>query len=464
MTATLAIAPADATVGTTAPASSDEAAMLMDYTINSDPGAATMKKVAAAVKKAGGKVLSQYKPIGVTVAQSDKKSFATDLRKQKDLIDSVGATRTSAVDAKLLPKPDFESKLASGALDPLAILDAAKITPEPREDEQWGLAKIRSLKANEIEDGKGILVGILDSGSNDLHEDLQANFDRKSSVNCESGNGVPNTEDGAWRAQRAHGTHTAGTVAAARNGIGVAGVAPGVKFASIKVSNDAGFYFAEYVLCGYWWALKHGVDVTNNSYFVDPWMFWCKNDPDQGAVQESMTRMITYTQRKGMINVAAAGNAAYDLAHNTTDSSSPNDSEPIPNRPINKNCLDIPAEIDGVIAVSAIGADGKKASFSNYGKKIIDVAAPGVNILSTYWPEDDAYAVLSGTSMASPHVAGVVALLDAAHPGLSVKQLTKLLFKSAVDTPCDGATGCEGSPGNNGFFGHGVVDALNAVK
>jgi subtilisin family serine protease len=462
VTATLAVAPAGAT--TTTSSSDVDAAMLMNFTVNSDPGAATMKKVAAAVKKAGGKVLSQYKPIGVTVAQSNKKSFATDLRKQQDLIDSVGATRTSAVDAKLLPKPDFEAQLAAGAVDPLAILDAAKIKPEPREPEQWGLAKIRSLKANEIEDGKGILVGVLDSGSNDLHEDLQANFDRKTSVDCQSNNGIPNTEDGAWRAQRAHGTHTAGTVAAARNKLGVAGVAPGVKFASIKVSNDAGFYFAEYVLCGYWWALKHGVDVTNNSYYVDPWMFWCKNDPDQGAVQESMHRMITYTQRKGMINVAAAGNAAYDLAHKTTDSSSPNDSEPIQDRPINKNCLTIPAEIDGVIAVSAIGQDGKKAGFSNYGKNHIDVAAPGVNILSTYWPEDDVYAFLSGTSMASPHVAGVVALLDAAHPGLSVKKLTKLLYKSAVDTPCDGATGCEGTAKNNGFFGHGIVDALNAVK
>lgn len=455
----LAVALAAAPAGASSAVSSidptaDEAGMLMDFTINSARGAKPMADVKAAVKAAGGTVLSQYAPIGVTVAQSSRKSFVTDLRALDQLIDSAGATRTSAVDAVLAPKVDDE-----------AMIGPVQIDPEPREDEQWGLAKIQSLEANEIEDGKrSVLVGILDSGTNDLHEDLGANFNRPASVDCQANNGIPDTTDGAWRPTRSHGTHTAGTVAAVRNGIGVAGVAPGVQFASIKVSNDAGFYFPEYVLCGYWWALHHGVDVTNNSYFVDPWVFWCANDPDQGAIQESLTRMINYTQRKGMINVAAAGNSNYDLAHKTTDSASPNDSTPIPDRPINRNCLDIPAEVKGVIAVAALDQSGNKASFSNYGKNIVDVTAPGVSILSTLWPGDDAYGFLSGTSMASPHVAGVVALIDSAHPGLSLKQMTKRLNKTSVDIGCRGASGCEGSPRNNGFFGHGVVNALAGVS
>ena len=210
--------------------------------------------------------------------------------------------------------------------------------------------------------------------------------------------------------------------------------------------------------------MKHGVDITNNSYFVDPWMFWCADDPDQGAVQESFARMISYTHRKGMVHVAAAGNSAMDLANKTTDSSSPNDSTPIHDRPIDETCLDIPTEIKGVITVSAIQQSGTKASFSNYGKDIIDVAAPGVSILSTGWPGSQDYHFLSGTSMASPHVTGVIALMESRHPGLSLKKITKRLFNGLRRHPVRRCAGCQGPADNNGFYGHGVVNALNAVN
>ena len=432
----------------------DETAIRMNFTINSATGAAAMDDVAAAVDDAGGEVISQYAKIGVTVAQSSRGQFASDLRAQDDLVESVGATRTSAVDAVLEPKTGFEES------------QRVAIVEEPREGEQWGNTKLESLEANEIEDGKRtVVVGVLDSGVNDLHEDLSANFNRAASVDCVSGNGVPNTADGAWRPTTStHGTHVAGTIAAARNGLGVAGIAPGVSYASIKVVNDDGFIFPEYAICGFMWAAAKGVEVTNNSYYIDPWYFWCANDLDQGAVQESVRRVIAYTQKKGVINVAAAGNENYDLAHKTTDSTSPNDSEPIPNRPVNKKCIDMPTEHKGVITVSAIQQSGTKASFSNYGKGIIDVAAPGNGILSTTWPGTSSYGSLSGTSMASPHVAGVIALIESTTPGLSLREMTRRLYLTSVDTPCGGAPTCEGPAENNGFYGRGVVNALNAVS
>jgi subtilisin family serine protease len=256
----------------------------------------------------------------------------------------------------------------------------------------------------------------------------------------------------------------AGTIAAARNGLGIAGIAPGVQISSIKAMNDSGYLFPEYVICAFMFAAKKGVEVTNNSYYMDPWYFWCKNDPDQGAVQESLKRVIEYTHKQGIINVAAAGNENYDLANKTTDSLSPNDSEAIPNRPVNKKCLDIPTEIDGVVTTSAIQQSLAKASFSNYGLDKIDVAAPGVGILSTTWPGSSSYGSLSGTSMASPHVAGVVALIESVDPGLSVDKMLKRLYKTAVDKACPGGTSCEGSPKNNGYFGRGIVNAKKAVK
>ena len=291
----------------------------MNYVVNSDPGKATMAEVEAAVEDAGGTVISQYAPIGVTVAQSSRTKFAKDLRDLTGLIDSVGATRTSPVGAVLPPKAGFEERQR-----PLIEL-------EPREGEQWGNTKL-AVARRERDRGRqevGARRRASTAGATTCTRTSRRTSTATVSVDCESQNGVPNTEFGAWRALREHGTHTAGTVAAARNGIGVAGIAPGIEFASIKVSNDDGFYFPEYVLCGFWWAMKHGVDITNNSYFVDPWMFWCADDPDQGAVQESFARMISYTHKKGMVHVAAAGNSAMDLANKTTDSSSPNDSEPI---------------------------------------------------------------------------------------------------------------------------------------
>jgi len=445
---------------TAAPASAapnrapDETAILMNFTINSAEGGGAMDEVAAAVAEAGGEVISQYAKIGVTVAQSSRGQFAVDLRAQGDLIDSVGATRTSAIDALVEPKTGFEPD------------QRVQIVEEPREGEQWGNTKLESLEANEIEDGVStVVVGVLDSGVNDLHEDLAANFNRPASVDCVSGDGVPNTAEGAWRpTSSTHGTHVAGTIAAARNGLGIAGIAPGVSYASIKVVDDDGFIFPEYAICGFMWAAAQGVEVTNNSYYIDPWYFWCANDPDQGAVQESLRRVLAHTQKRGVVNVAAAGNENYDLADKTTDSISPNDSTPIPNRPVNRGCLDMPTEMKGVITVAAIQQAGTKASFSNYGKGKIDVAAPGQGILSTVWPGTSGYGNLSGTSMASPHVAGVVALIESTTPGLSVKEMTRRLYQTSVDTDCGGAPTCEGTPENNGFYGRGVVNALNAVS
>jgi subtilisin family serine protease len=324
------------------------------------------------------------------------------------------------------------------------------------------MTAIGADKAHEVSDGsRHVLVAVLDSGIQGDHPDLSANIDAGASASCLTG--VPDTSYDAWQpTTSSHGTHVAGTIAAARNGVGIVGVAPNVRVSSVKVVNDDGFIYPEAAICGFMYATATGADITNNSYYIDPWMFWCDDAADQAAVKTAVDRAVQYSQDHGVLNVAAAGNENTDLANKTVDTSSPDDTTPV-TRPINAGCTDLPAELDGVVTVASTTKAGARSSFSNYGLGVIDVAAPGSSILSTV--AGSGYAYYSGTSMASPHVAGVAALLKSAHPEYSGPALGDALAAQANDVPCPAATAaCTGTTENNSFFGDGLVDALEAVS
>jgi subtilisin family serine protease len=447
-----------------APAGSTTAAaepgLLMNYVVNTKASPGHVRKVVQAVKAAGGTVVQAYDQIGVVVAQSTNPDFRTDVRKGRDgrEVQSVGATRTAAVSEG--PVGSAPAKLTTAKS--LMAGEAAPVA-DPRESEQWDMQQIKADQAHKITDGsRRVLVGINDSGVDDTHPDLAPNFDARDSVNCIN-NGVPDTTVGAWRpTTSSHGTHVAGTVAAARNGIGIVGVAPGVRIASVKVVNDDGFIYPEYAICGWIWAAEHHMDVTNHSYYIDPWTYWCKDGGDQGAVQESVRRAVEFATNKGVLSVAAAGNSNYDLANKTTDNSSPDDSTLV-TRDINNSCLDLPTELPGVITVASTTQARVKSGFSNFGLNKIDVAAPGSGILSTL--PGGGYGTMSGTSMASPHVTGVAALMKSAHPWWTPRDLEKALRKEADDTACPTTPDahCTGTTANNAFYGEGIADALDAV-
>jgi subtilisin family serine protease len=156
-----------------------------------------------------------------------------------------------------------------------------------------------------------VLVAVLDSGIEGTHPDLRPNLDTAASAGCLSGSA--DRSPAAWQPTTSdHGTHVAGTIAAARNGVGIVGVAPGVRMSSIKVVNDDGFIYPEAAICGFLHAAATGADITNNSYYIDPWEFWCDDDADQAAVKEAVDRAVQYTNDRGIVNVAAAGNARRD--------------------------------------------------------------------------------------------------------------------------------------------------------
>jgi subtilisin family serine protease len=459
---------------------------LMSYVVNVDvanPGHTTV--VENAVRAAGGVVVQSWPQIGVVVAHSRVSTFRADVVAHGgNAVDSVGATRTvevtegtpeaagaswgrGASDWKKGATKDWNGDVEA---DPTPAA-----TTDPRESEQWDLQMIKADQAHRITDGsRNVLVGVLDSGIDADHPDLVKNLDVANSVNCTDA-GRPSTT--GWEPTTSdHGTHVAGTIAAARNGVGIVGVAPNVRLASVKVVNDAGFIYPEYAVCGFVEAgLKH-MDVTNNSYYVDPFEFYCEDQPDQYAAKEAVRRAVTWSTSQGVVHAAAAGNSAHDLADKSSfkDNGSPDD-QPTSgqvSRTLNSGCQDIPTELDGVVTVSSMQRfpagtlDSRLSSFSNRGLGVIDVAAPGSSILSTV-VANNGYGLKSGTSMASPHVAGVLALMKSVHPTWTPAQMIEKLRQQADDKTCNttpGVPACTGPAADNSYFGEGVVDALDAVS
>ncbi|MEQ8143003.1 S8 family serine peptidase [Streptomyces sp. OP7] len=490
LTASLGFLPAAASAAP-ATVSAEQAAdaPALAYVVNTKADHRTIASVKRAVAAADGEVVIAYEKIGVIVARSSNADFAKTLRKVRG-VQSAGATRT----APLAPAGTTDA----GSAEYLTAADTAKLkaasakTPgsEPLEADQWDLRAIGADKAAKINPGsRNVTVAVIDTGVDDTHPDLAPNFSRSQSANCFGG--APDTSPGAWRPYTAddyHGTHVAGEIAAARNGVGVAGVAPGVKVSAINVTDpDNGLFYAEAVVCAFVFAADHGVEITNNSYYVDPWMYNCMDDPDQRAIVDAVNRAQLYAQRKGTLHFASAGNSNHDLASDAiVDDSSPNDTTPVTRTIDPSECFDIPTQLPGVVTVSATGSENLKSYYSSYGKGVIDVAAPGGDgryqlpdtpskngrILSTM--PNNAYAWLQGTSMASPHAAGVAALLKSEHPWLPPAALQALLKAQAKNPGCpasydqdgDGTQDatCEGGRAVNGFYGFGIVDALRAVK
>jgi subtilisin family serine protease len=433
---------------------------------------------AAVIDQAGGSLTYAYNEIGVAIAQSGSADFRSALLAD-NRIQGVSSTEGFGVQHK----DEFVEFYDAAGPPPGDLPNSPVSDTDPLSSLQWDMIQIHTPEAHAITGGSpSVLVGDIDTGLDYTHPDLVANIDFANSVSCVGG--VPNQDPAAWNDQFGHGTHTAGTIAAAANDIGIVGVAPNVKIAAIKATDSNGFLYPEYVICAFMWAATHNVDVTNNSYFVDPWLFNCRNDPVQRAIWESLRRAIRYAMSQGVTVVASAGNQNDDLAHPTVDTISPDDGTPL-TREITNACGVIPAEIPGVITVSANGNLMQKSYYSSYGVGVVQVVAPGGDsrfqrtdgaprgtVLSTY--PGNRYAYLQGTSMASPHAAGVAALIISQVGKMPPGKVAAYLTQTADFVPCPAnpfnpgppfnylAT-CQGGDGYNSFYGHGQVNALRAV-
>ncbi|MDR6998853.1 S8 family serine peptidase [Neobacillus niacini] len=278
------------------------------------------------------------------------------------------------------------------------------IPQEPDYSKQWYLNKIQMPKAWDVTKGSSrITVAVIDDGVQQDHPDLKGKI--VSPYNAVTGN--------ARYTPQEHATHVAGIIAASFNKTGIAGIAPDVKIMPINVfdGEEASDYA---VALGIKYAVEHHADVINMSL----------GSPNYSVLLDYYAK---YAKSKGVILIAAAGN---DGTFTKT----------------------YPAALDSVVGVGATTSHDHVAFYSNKGS-FVDFTAPGSNIYSTI--DGSSYAQLTGTSMASPVVSGVAALVRSKNPFLTPDQVESIMKHSVVDL---------GTKGRDDYYGYGRIDAYKAVS
>lgn len=272
---------------------------------------------------------------------------------------------------------------------------------------QWNLPLIGMEQSWDISEGSSdVIVAVVDTGVDMNHPEFKGKL--VEGYNVLKDNNYPMDDNG-------HGTHVSGIIAAKTNNKdGIAGMTWKSKLMPVKAIGADGSGSAVDIAQGIYWATDHGADVINLSV---------GNYTSSAALKEACR----YAFDHNVVLVAASGNDASDQPS-------------------------YPAAYDEVLSVAAVDHLKERADFSNYGD-YVDVAAPGVDIPSTYIYSD--YASLSGTSMACPHVTALAALVRSVHHGMKNSDVMDVIRSSALDL---------GPPGPDKLYGHGMIDVNHTLK
>ena len=378
------------------PANAGSGGKVREYVVQYGDGVSAAD-AKAAIRSIGGRVVAEISAIGIVKVRTTNPEFASEAIGSSAL---AGVARNRIIGyaepAQREKVDKVESLIAARGAGPAA---AAAVDEEPLADLQWGMEMIGATADGSYAVDTGnpdVLVGIIDTGIDASHPDLDDNFNAELSRNFTTDiplidgpcNQEPDhsCEDPADVDEGGHGTHVAGIVGAELNGLGVAGVAPTVSLVNLRAGQDSGYFFLFETLEAYVYAADNGVDVVNMSFFTDPWWANCRDNPDdtlqeqieQRSVIDLSNAALDYAFAHGVTLIAAEGNEHTDLGDPTFDVLSPD--YPPGNertREIDNSCLVIPTEGNHVISVSALGSTGRKAYYSNYGLEQTVVSAPG---------------------------------------------------------------------------------------
>ncbi|MBC7897288.1 MAG: S8 family serine peptidase [Cytophagaceae bacterium] len=428
--------------------------------------------LAADIRSAGGTLTASLDAIGVAVASSDDPSFPARASRIRGV---------SGVD------PDVVLQWVNPAVAPAEVtVDESDVVEQSHEVGghetfrlvQWAPDAISApaawaAGAEGDNQGAGARVAILDGGIRSTHIDIAPNLDVARSASFVPGFAFNADVGTFW-----HGTHVAGIVAAPANAIGTVGIAPRATLIGVKVLHNGSGSFS-WVIQGIVYAAKPileggaGANIINLSLGAG----FPKNGPEAAHLKNALSKAVTYAYQRGVTVIAAIGNDAIDLDHTA-------------------NLIFVPAMSPHAIAVSALGPMGwalgstdldRPASYTNFGQSAVELAGPGGDfvlpgsaicvkprlpsgtVINFCWVFDmvmapcrgggatsiSSYCWAAGTSMASPAVAGVAALIVGKNPLLKPSEVRAILRASADDL---------GKPGNDDFYGRGRVNALRAVQ
>jgi subtilisin len=304
-------------------------------------------------------------------------------------------------------KVEVDTACYAAGYGPYKHLQACEPWPVTTETIPDGVNQVKAPLAWGTSKGKGIRVAVLDTGIDFEHQDLKDNYV----------SGVSFVKDvSSPMDDHCHGTHCAGTIAAAMNGAGVIGVAPEASLYAVKVLDKNASGLFSWSIAGIDWCMRNNIQVISMSL----------GNP---SVPEAVELICNAAWSQGLLIVAGAGNQA---------------GNPVPPQLSN---VDYPARYKNVVAVSSIDSDDVIAANSGRGPEV-DLCAPGVDILSTL-PKGQ-YGRMSGTSVACPHVSGVAALAWGAHPSANNEQIWNLIASTADDL---------GISGPDSKYGYGRVNA-----
>ncbi|SDR27448.1 S8 family peptidase [Natronobacterium texcoconense] len=320
------------------------------------------------------------------------------------------------------------------------------------EADQWDNELVDSFAANEYATGEGTQVGIIDTGVAYGHPDL-GNLNTDLSRAFVDGEELDDADDVHY-----HGTHVAG-IAGATGEEYVAGIAPETELVSLRVFPSEGPLLASVsdTFLALEYAAENGLDVVNMSIGSPPYPAWENADAARDGFRVAREQMLRSVVQRGTTVVVAAGNEATNIQRGNECRTVEN--EDGEEEEVCARWFQLWGSLQHSISVSATTAEDELASFSNYGVPHVDVGAPGANVLSTLDPDNEAlpgaeYANLSGTSMASPQVAGLTALVAELAPDQHPNQ-----DERAIKHGADLVEG-ESDP----EFGAGRINALETVE